>query len=200
MQNQRNRETEIKLELTNGLAEILTRLEGLGFQIAAERVFESNVVLDTPDQNLRSHSELLRIRRVGRRGILTYKGVPDEGKHKSREEIEVSVPDPDNLELIFLRLGYAPSFRYEKYRTEYQRAGEPGIVTVDETPIGKFLELEGDPAWIDKTAALLGFSEMQFITKSYGRLYQDFRAATGTDAPDMVFVDDGLHIVEGEQE
>ena len=30
---------------------------------------------------------------------------------------------------------------------------EPGVIELDETPAGDFLELEGPPEWIDATAA-----------------------------------------------
>ena len=47
----------------------------------------------------------------------------------------------------------------------------PGVVTLDETPIGWFLELEGSPDWIDKTARQLGFSEEDYVILSYAALY-----------------------------
>ena len=73
--------------------------------------------------------------------------------------------------MILERLGFAPVFRYDKYRTEFRSGRGPGIATLDETPIGVFVELEGSPAWIDRTARRLGFSEKHYITMSYGQLY-----------------------------
>jgi adenylate cyclase class 2 len=49
-------------------------------------------------------------------------------------------------------LRYEPSFRYEKYRTEFAREGEAGVAVLGETPIGNFIELEGPGRWIDTTA------------------------------------------------
>ena len=69
----------------------------------------------------------------------------------------------------------------------YSRAGEAGVVTLDETPIGVFLELEGPAAWIDATAVVLGFSEADYITASYGSLFFQHREATGGTSRDMVF-------------
>jgi adenylate cyclase class 2 len=42
---------------------------------------------------------------------------------------------------------------------------------LDETPIGNFLEIEGDPAGIDAAAARLGFARSDYITDSYHRLF-----------------------------
>jgi adenylate cyclase class 2 len=69
-------------------------------------------------------------------------------------------------------MGYHPVFRYEKFRTEYaKRVANGGKVLLDETPIGNFLEIEGSPRWIDRTARLLGFASNDYITRSYGYLY-----------------------------
>ncbi len=181
-----NREVEIKLRVENGLNEIRGRIEAAGFHISKPRVFEANVILDTPDKQLREASELIRLRRVGEKCVLTYKGKPAPGKHKDREEIETEVSNADNMEAILAWLGLQPSLRYEKFRTEYQ-AGKSGTLTLDETPIGLFLELEGEAEWIDRIAAQLGFSEQQYITKSYGSLYMDYCRERALTPTNMVF-------------
>ena len=50
---------------------------------------------------------------------VTYKGRPTITRHKSREELELTLSDAETMALIFERLGFRPVFRYEKYRTEY---------------------------------------------------------------------------------
>ena len=178
-------EVEIKLAVPGpGVARRLLR--ATGFRVVKPRVFESNEVLDTPEQLLRNGGLLLRIRSVKREVILTYKGRLRNSKHKSREELEVCASDAYMLAAILARLGFERMFRYEKYRTEFRR-GRTGVVTLDETPIGTYLELEGEPAWIDRTARLLGFTEADYITLSYGQLYLDWCARQGCKAGDMVF-------------
>ena len=61
------------------------------------------------------------------------------------------------------------------------------MVTIDETPIGTFLELEGEPEWIDRTAALLGFTTGDYVTASYASLYLEYRQSNATVPMDMVF-------------
>jgi adenylate cyclase class 2 len=181
-----NHETEIKLAVPNP-AEARALLRNAQFRILKRRVFEANTVYDTPRLQLRKASQLIRIREAGRIVTLTYKGPPIAGRHKSREELEVRLGDAANLPAILGKLGYAPIFRYEKYRTEYRRPGESGIATLDETPIGVFLELEGAPAWIDRTARKLGFRETDYITASYGRLYMDWCKRCRVKPGNMVF-------------
>jgi adenylate cyclase class 2 len=58
---------------------------------------------------------------------------------------------------------------------------------LDQTPIGDFLELEGSPAWIDRTACALGYSPDDYITASYGALYLARCQARGVEPGHMVF-------------
>lgn len=180
-------ETEIKIRLESGESAI-SRLEAAAFRIAHPRIFEANTVYDDADSTLRTQGRLLRIREVGDRTILTYKGPADRGKHKSREERETSVGDAQVAAVILDRLGFAQTFRYEKYRAEYERPGESGVVTLDETPIGWFMELEGPPDWIDRTAASLGFLESEYLTDSYGSLYLKYCEELGISPTNMVFI------------
>jgi adenylate cyclase class 2 len=163
-------ETEIKLKVDN--AELAARLlYQNGFLIHKPRIFERNLIFDTPDQTLRNSARLLRLRDAGGAAKLTFKGPAELGRHKSREEREVAIASFDEMHVILAHLGYEVTFAYDKYRTEYQRPNEEGIATIDETPAGVFMELEGPPDWIDQTAAALGFEEKDYITASYASLY-----------------------------
>lgn len=179
-------EIEVKLRLED-LASIRSRLRRAGFRVSRRRSFESNLVFDTPELALRRAGKLLRLREVGRDRLLTYKGPPETGRHKRREEIDVAVQDGPALCSLLERLGYQVVFRYEKYRTEYHRPGEEGVVTIDETPIGNFLEIEGTPEWIDRTAGELGFEARDYITASYGRLFLEYAARQPAPPQHMVF-------------
>jgi CheY-like chemotaxis protein len=110
------------------------------------------------------------------------------GLHKSREELETSAGDARTLELILARLGLVPSFRYEKFRTTFRALEEPGVLALDETPIGVFIELEGPAYWIDATALRMGFKTRDYVVASYAALYRDF-LATRQGSPDMLFQD-----------
>ena len=152
-------ETEVKIRFAGNAAEAYKLIEGLGYALRIPRTFETDQMLDRTDGSLRATDQVLRIRREhsaeGKRCILTYKGPADRERYKSREEIETGVTDGDHLVLILDRLGFKGGFRYEKYRTTFGSTDQPGIITVDETPLGIFLELEGPKEWIDFTATHL---------------------------------------------
>jgi adenylate cyclase, class 2 len=184
-------ETEVKFRIED-LAGMSRRLEAAGFRMQTPRSFESNVLYDTPDRTMRARTEILRIRNYAGIWVLTHKRLPDSGPsedtHKHRIETETIVSDGDALAHVFLSLGLVPAFRYEKWRTEWQD-GE-GHCVVDETPIGNFAELEGPDDWIDRSAELLGVEPSQYITHSYGRLFEQWRldhASAATAAQDLTF-------------
>ena len=179
-------ETEIKLAVPD--ARTARRfLRAAGFRVSRPRVFESNTIFDTPESRLRQAGTMVRIRQAGGVSTITYKGGVVAGKHKSREEQEAEVSNPLVLAAIFGRLGLRPVFRYEKYRTEFRQPRRAGVAMLDEIPVGVYLELEGTPAWIDRTARRLGFEEKDYITVSYSRLYQQWCAAHRRKPSDMVF-------------
>ncbi len=179
-------ETEVKIRITD-LAGTCRRIEALGFQISQSREFESNTLYDTPAKSLLSSGTLLRLRESGGRYFITWKGRYQPGPHKVRPEIETTLGSLETMALILGQLGYQPVFRYEKYRREYKLAGQPGVITADETPIGNFLELEGPGTWIDETAQQLGLSHADYVLESYVRLYINDCEHRGITPTNMVF-------------
>jgi adenylate cyclase class 2 len=181
-------ETEIKFRVDD-LAAMSRQLQAAGFHLETPRSFESNVLYDTPDRRMRARTEILRIRNYAGRCLLTHKRLPDAGpgedRHKHRIETETEVSDGDALAQVFLSLGLVAAFRYEKWRTEW--AEGQGHCVVDETPIGDFAELEGSADWIDRTAERLGIDAGQYITLSYGRLFEQWRQEHGSPAQDLTF-------------
>jgi adenylate cyclase class 2 len=182
-------ETEIKVRLADR-AGFTMRLPGLGFHLLTAETMERNVLFDKPDGELRQRGELLRVRQYGDRWVLTHKAPVESSAnsaHKVRAETETEVKDGRPLSAIFERLGFAPTFVYEKRRTEW--ADNEGHVVVDVTPIGDFAELEGSSEWIDRTAAKLGILPANYVKTSYGQLFQDWKRATGHPATNMTFAE-----------
>jgi adenylate cyclase, class 2 len=180
-------ETEVKIRLA-GAPDIHARLQAIGFAVSTPRQFEANTLYETEDGSLGRNGMLLRLRQVGEKAVITWKGRALPGPYKSRPELETTIGSAQTVHQILGHLGYQPSFRYEKYRTELTRAvDDGGTATVDETPIGDFLELEGAGAWIDATAAKLGFSPADYVLASYGRLYLADCERRGVEPGHMVF-------------
>lgn len=156
-----------------------------GGRLVVSRRLLVDTLFDTPDGRLRRDRVGLRLRRDGALGLLTFKGPVQPGPVKSREEIETPVANPDDTEGILTALGFRRSFRAEKYRAEYVLA--PARITIDETPIGVFVEIEADPVEIEHAAGQLGRTRLDYRLESYARLYMAWCEARGLAPGDMLF-------------
>lgn len=196
-------EVEVKL-----LCDDVSRLTeaGLKLERTRARYFEDNWVFKLPDGKLRK-GQYLRVRHTGngygagRRhaGVLTYKGksrrtaADAKGKYKGkkvREEVETTVGQPDKTVKILKRLGFQRSFRYQKFRTCYLVRLDDGRTlqaTFDETPIGNYIELEGDAAAIEVVASQIGYPTSAFISESYVEMQVARCASKGEPLADLVF-------------
>lgn len=187
----RNHEIEVKLRLDN--VDVLTKA-GFVLEIQMPRHFEDNWLLDTENKQLGEKLAVLRVRQTGRSGVLTLKekaaSDAPASQFKQRLEIETTLEEPGNALLIFERLGFRPWFRYQKFRTVYQAALPSGAqlhVMADETPIGNFIELEGEEAAIAEGVKLLGIGPADYVLESYLALQAANCAQQGKPFGDMTF-------------
>ena len=161
-------EREIKLRFASAAA-AREALAATGAARQRPRELQDDRLLDWPDGRLRARGCTLRVRDQAGRAALTFKGPPQPGDMKVREELETAAGDAALLVRLLEQLGLRVWFRYQKYRQEYAL---PGVVlTVDETPIGTFVELEGDEQGIRDLAAALGRTPRDYVVDSYYRLF-----------------------------
>jgi len=164
-------EIEVKLRVTDP-GGIQRRLTEWGVRLLHAREFEDNWLYDFPDGGLMRRGAMLRLRVLGRAVLLTYKDRSRiESGVKVRGEIETTLPpsEGESLASILSSVGFMTVFRYQKYRTTWGVGGL--LIMLDETPIGVYLELEGERPLIDRMATRLGYAPTDFIPKSYRDLY-----------------------------
>jgi adenylate cyclase class 2 len=158
-------EIEVKIRIDDPKA-MRAKILSLGTAVARERHLEKNVLYDFDPPRLRPGRRALRLRTTGRRATLTFKGEPQKSRSfKVREEFETQVQDPRQLRLILKALGLREAVSYCKHRTVFRKARL--TVCLDETPVGDYLELEGERHEIVRFARALGFGRADFITRSY---------------------------------
>jgi adenylate cyclase class 2 len=179
--------TEVEIKLAFPSPEnAIHEIEAIGASTVRDREFEDNRVYDLPDGTLLESRRLLRLRKSGDRAIVTFKSrVPGEQRHKVRIEHETPVGDAEQFDLILRGLGYAEVYRYQKYRSVYRLDGVE--ISVDETPIGCYVEVEGEPDEIDRVAARLGYGQSDYIRESYRDLHRAHAAARGISMGNLVF-------------
>ena len=179
-----NQEIEIKFRVDD-LRALNRRLRNLGLHLDTKRTHEMNTLYDLPGNPLKKRGDILRLRKFGEEWVLTHKGKGEAGRHKNRVENETKLSDGRKMDAILRALNFSPVFRYEKFRTEWSDG--KGHVVVDETPIGNFGEIEGPSRWIDQTAKKLQIPPSDYITKSYGELFLDWKKKNRSPAREMTF-------------
>ncbi|MGA2234620.1 MAG: class IV adenylate cyclase [Terriglobales bacterium] len=178
------KEIEIKFRIEN-LPALSRALKQAGFKQLTRSTHEMNALYDLPGQKLRKRGEMLRLRQYGEAWVLTHKAKGTAGRHKVRAELETRVENGQQMDAILRTLGFAPTFRYEKYRAEWSDG--TGHVVLDETPIGNFGEIEGRPRWIDRTARALGIGRGDYITQTYAPMFFAWKRRTRSPATEMTF-------------
>ena len=181
-------EREVKFSMSSW-QEAKAMLENARAETVDPRHFESNSLFDFPNGALKERGEALRVRRVQGRAWLTFKGPAQrvEGM-KHRDEYETTVGDAEVLARILVMLGMEEQFRYEKYRQVYRlREIE---VCLDETPIGFFVELEGEADGIEDAMQSLHLSMDRAVSLDYPTLYAKHCQTSPAAPPNMVFPED----------
>jgi adenylate cyclase class 2 len=140
-------EVEVKYRLPDP-AVVEARLRAWGAVVVADHA-ESDHYLNAPDRDFARTDEALRLRRIGERNFLTYKGPRHDATSKTRTEVEVPCPPGDAAAEAFLKLfrslGYRPTAVVRKRRRIYEWARDGFTVHAcldDVTDVGRFVELE----------------------------------------------------------
>ena len=161
-------------------AALVAQLTAWGAVLAESRT-DVDRYFNAPDRDLKATDEAFRLRRVGHRNYLTYKGPKRDVETKTRTEIEVPLAGGDDVagktEQLLLALRYRPVVVVRKQRQVYRfrRDDFPMEACFDDVElVGSFLELEilaeedryeQAKAVLLKTAADLELTEKE--TRSY---------------------------------
>lgn len=110
---------------------------------------EEDIYLSHPNRDFARTDEALRVRRVGQRAELTYKGPKLDATTKTRREIELPLADAKNGAAnaisMLEALGFLPVAIVRKKRREYAitRSRRAYKILVDEVDgLGTFVEIE----------------------------------------------------------
>lgn len=180
-----NLEVEVKFYLDN-IEDTRNRINH-GGGVFTKKEHENNIRFEDDNYSLIKNGALLRLRQTSGNILLTYKGkvfLPASGC-KVYDEREVTVSDFDEMVNILSFIGYRPVQRYEKIR-ETCRIGR-ALICLDEMPYGNFIEIEGDPAVIRKTAEALGFEWKNRILTNYLAIFETLKQTYNLDFNDVTF-------------
>ena len=164
---------EIEVKVKADLKRVEERLieEGADF-VNEERQIDT--YYNAPDRDFAQTDEALRLRSVGRKNMLTYKGPRLDTASKSRKEVTVSVTRKRTEELLS-SLGFSKFGQVTKVRRNY-RLGDILVSLDDVENLGTFMEIEALAEEKDfelqekrvlELLEKLGFSEGAIIRDSY---------------------------------
>jgi len=166
-------ETEIKIKVFD-IKETRQRLSDIGCKVEKDFYRESNALYDFPDNRLEKGRQALRLRLIGKKAFLAFKGQPQKSRSfKIREEYESEIKNVRNFKKILKKLGLRPVFEYRKKRMLLRK--DRVKICLDETEIGNYLELEGKRSDIVKLAKALGYSRKDFIKLDYVQMIKEKR-------------------------
>jgi predicted adenylyl cyclase CyaB len=178
-------EIEVKFRIADA-GEFSERLRKAGAKLV-KTGFEKNITYDRNGE-LKERKELLRLRDYAGEVDITHKRkVKSEHKDfKVREETVVNIESFDRGKKLLEMLGYEKAWIYEKKQKVFVLDGIE--VFLDEMPlIGNFMEIEGEPGEIKRTAAKLGLDMKDALATSYADEYEAFRNKNGLPFGDLVF-------------
>ncbi len=140
-------EVEVKYRSADRTAAVATLLDW-GATLKQDRT-DVDLYFSAPDRDLKATDEAFRLRRIGLKNYLTYKGPKRDTETKTRSEIEVPLAEGDatatDTERLLAALGYKPVTTVRKKRRVYHlsRDGFDLEVCFDSVDrVGEFVELE----------------------------------------------------------
>ncbi len=180
-------EVEVKYRVSKEDADrIASNVLSIGGIFMGEEVQE-DIYFQHPSRNFMLTDEALRVRYVGDRAEVTYKGPRIDLKSKTREEIRVKVGDFDGTVLLLEKLGFLQVAKIVKKRKTYQ-LGETFLHLDYINNLGFFVEIESiaeDEREVEKKrdellikAEELGIPTDGFELKSYLEIILENEGAT----------------------
>jgi len=115
-------------------------------------------------------------------GMLGWKGPHSQrGVYRHRAEAETRVTDPDAAVAILEHAGFAVTLRIDR-TVEVYRLGEAGLRLEWYPAMDVLLEVEGEPAAIERAISATGLPRESFLPESLPQFVGRYEARTGRSA------------------
>jgi len=150
------------------------------------KTFERTIKFDTENSDLKRQGKFLRIR-TGFKNTITFKRKikPKDKEFKEREEIELEISNPKEMEIILENLGFNKKWIMEKYREKWHLKNTE--ISIDKLPFGNFIEIEGKRKEIKEMVKILGLDLKDGITATYWGLWEDYRKRKDIKDKNIIF-------------
>lgn len=166
------KEIEVKVPVKD-FKEVKKLLKNLKAKKKCKETLEKNILFENKYIKIKDKDWVFRLRSFGEKNLLTLK-TKAKGKKgfKVREEINLYFDDFEKMKKILEKLGFFEAFYYEKYRESYDLSGLE--ISLDRTPVGNYVELEGEYRKILSFLDKMGVKIEQTLSLSYYQLFRIF--------------------------
>lgn len=154
--------TEIEVKVLNVDKQ---KIEKILSQLGAKKIFDDEITtyfFDFEDSSIVKAKNVLRLRKAGKKSVLTFKKVLSKKSAKVAEEVEVGVSNLPKMERILELLGLSVTESMQKHRTSYRLNDvrfDIDKLEKEYAYIPVYLEIEAkNIKLIQKYAKLIGYS------------------------------------------
>lgn len=188
-------ETEIKIVLENIDIEELTTTIEVTFDLKRSPSFHQ-ITHQFFYEDYTTQNAFPRIRNEedGRNTLTVKAKLKDDGQKESdyfkRIELETDISNVKSVVTMMPFFGYPKKVSWEKKRVNFSSNKNEKLdfaISLDETPMGYFLEIESDEEKIEEIIKKLELSHLERTNKAYLGLWTDFSKKNNTVREDMMF-------------
>lgn len=190
-------ETEIKLileninidRLTNKIEETLNLNRSNSFHQVTHQFFYEDYTKQNAFPRIRNEEN-------GSNTLTIKAKINDDGQKESeyfkRIELETDISNVESVISMMPFFGYPKKVSWEKKRVNFTSNKSEELsfaISLDETPMGYFLEIESDSGEekIEEIIKILELSNLERTKKAYLGVWADFNKINNTDREDMMF-------------
>ena len=112
-----------------------------------------------------------------------------EGGYFKRIELESVIVNEKDIVAMMPYFGFPKKISWEKRRHSFEFDNQESevIFYLDETPMGYYLEIEGDEVKIEEVIKKLDLEKEKRVTKAYLGLWEEYKKEKGILDEDMMF-------------
>jgi len=181
-----NKEIEVKFKIED-IDKLHLDLEEAGYHLV-DKVYQKTYSLWDKFRYLSRKGIFIRTRQDGDKHTFTVKtrDLNLKSEYAERNEYNVEVEDAGKVAEMLKIIGFDDMRVLEKYRETWE--GFDVDVVIDYTPIGDFMEIEGEKEEIDAFIERFNLNGLPRITMAYWDVYREDCKAKGIDEKnDLVF-------------
>jgi len=182
------KEIEVKIKLEEGEKNALFRVLKEKFQGIFKPGFRQKTYQFFTD-DFSSQKVFPRIRNeIDKTFTLTVKVKEDKAsQYFERKEYTIEISNISEAAAILKAFGFKNMVAWEKVRHDCRVPKLPVELSFDKTPMGWFLEIEGDKKNIEKTLKIFDLDDRPKINRAYLGLWKDYKKKFKLKKRDMLF-------------